>query len=509
MPGTTADSSTRTALEALQEELGILTDLQQAASLLSWDQHTYMPPGAASTRAQQLATLSKLTHERLTGSGVKDPLEALRDAEFAPDSDEAALLRLTRREVDRATKLPAGFVEEFARLRSSAQQTWAQARQDDDFGLFRPQLERILDMTRQEADYLGYQDHPYDALLDQYEPGMKTAKVKEVFAELRQATVALVHDIVEGGAPVSDAPLHQFFDESVQEQFGIEVVSDYGYDFTRGRLDLTIHPFAEGIGKNDVRITTRYDQHFLSTALFGTMHEAGHGMYEQGITDAYQRSPLGDAASLGMHESQSRMWENLVGRSDAFWQHGYPRLQELFPQLQDVSRRDFYAAVNRVEPSLIRVEADEVTYNLHIMVRFELELAMLEGRLSPAELPDAWNTKYEEYLGIRPASDTQGCLQDIHWAMGAIGYFPTYALGNIMSVQLYQAAKRAHPQLEDDIRAGRFGTLLGWLRENVHRWGAKYQPEELLRRATGSELDAKPYIAYLNHKFRALYQVEP
>ncbi len=522
---TTEAANVPETMKRLKAELAVLEDLSQAQSLLSWDQNTYMPDGAATARAQQMATLSKLSHERLTNPSVREMLSTLEsaapskdstesgaedDAESASDKeDDAALLEVTRRNVARAVKLPSDFVEDFTKARSAGQQAWIRARANADFALFAPHLDKILDFARRQADYLGYDDHPYDALHDLYERGSSTAKVRTVFAELRDATVPLVKDVVEKGRDIDDSSVHQPFGEALQEQFGTEVVKSFGYDFEHGRLDRTVHPFATGISKYDVRITTRYQPDFLNPALFGTMHEAGHAMYEQGIASRYDRSPLGNAVSLGIHESQSRLWENLVGRSYGFWEFYYPRLQEVFPaQLGEVSLDDFYAAINKLEPSLIRVEADEVTYNLHVMVRFELELALLEGSLSVQDLPDAWNAKYEDYLGLTPPDNAQGCLQDIHWSFGAIGYFPTYTLGNIMSVQLFEAAKRAHPELEKEIRQGTFTTLLGWLRGTIHQHGSKYEPSDLLQRAVGGELDAKPYINYLNTKFRSLYGVE-
>jgi carboxypeptidase Taq len=496
------------ALAELKARLATLTDLEGASSLLGWDQNTYMPPGGAEARAQQLATLGKLSHELLTEARVGKLLKELGGAGFAEDSDEAALLRVTQRDFDRATKFPADFVESFTRLRSEGQQVWARARQDSDFAGFAPTLERLLDYSLRAADYLGYEDHPYDALHDLFEPGSKVGAVKEVFAELRDATVALLQVLKEAGREIDATPLHGHFARDVQEKFGKRIVSDFGYSFEHGRLDPTVHPFASSSSKYDVRITTRYDETFLSQALFGTMHEAGHGMYEQYVDSSYDRGPLGGGASLGVHESQSRLWENLVGRSHGFWSHYYPYAQELFPDLGGVSLADFYAAINRVKPSFIRVEADEVTYNLHIMVRFELELALLEGSLKVKDLPEAWNGKYEDYLGVTPPNDALGCLQDIHWSFGAVGYFPTYTLGNIMSVQFFEAAKRAHPELADEIAQGNFETLLSWLRENIYRHGSKYEPADLLRRVTGSGLDAGPYIAYLSSKFKALYGVD-
>ncbi len=506
-----SQAPTPTDREALLRDfkvrLGIIADLEQAAALLSWDQQTYMPPGAAETRAQQLSTLAKIVHAHVTDPAMSEQLERLEQQNVAPGSDEAALLRVARRGYERASKLPSEFVEAFSRLRSQSHHIWAEARRENDFARFEPTLEKLLEFALRQADYYGYEEHPFDALHDLYEPGSTAAKVKAVFEPLKAATVALLGEIA-AGRELSDAPLRQPFNEAEQEAFAVKVIKDFGFDFRHGRLDRTVHPFAQSMSKYDVRITTRFHPEFLNAALFSILHEAGHGLYEQGIADAYQRLPLGSGASLGVHESQSRLYENLLGRSYAFWQHYYPQLQQHFPQLQATSLDDFYAAINVVRPSLIRVEADEVTYNLHIMVRFELELALLEGSLKVAELPEAWNAKYQAYLGINPPSDALGCLQDVHWAFAGFGYFPTYTLGNIMSVQLFEAAKRAHPEIERELGAGEFGTLLTWLREHVHRHGAKYEPHELLKRATGSELDAAPYIRYLQAKYRALYGVE-
>ena len=500
------ESTTHPALEQLKQHFAVLDDLKQVSSLLSWDQNTYMPAGAAQARGQQQATMSLIMHQRITDPKVERWLGELETTEL-PETD-AALVRLARREYDKATKLPADFLEAFAKQRSKAQQIWIEARQKNDFSIFSDDLKKVFDLSRQQAEYLGYDDHPYDALHDQYEPGSSAQRVKNVFEPLRDETVKLVKAIQNSNVTIDDSVLRQTYDESLQEQFAVEVVKGFGYNFEHGRLDRTVHPFAQDIGKYDVRITTRYTRDFLSSALFGTMHEAGHAMYEQNIADAYYRTPIGASVSLGIHESQSRLWENLVGRSYGFWENAYPRLQELFPQqLKQVPLDDYYAAINTVNPSFIRVEADEVTYNLHVMIRFELELELLSGALLVKDLPEAWNAKYQEYLGITPPSDTLGCLQDVHWSFGLVGYFPTYALGNLMSVQLFEAAKAAHPGIEEDIRQGTFGTLLGWLRDNVHAHGSLYEPQVLLKRATGSELDAAPYVRYLNRKFGQLYNL--
>ncbi len=499
---------TETAFQRFRQRMGVLRDLAQAAALLSWDQNTYMPDGAHEARGQQLATLEALAHERMTDPDLGGLIEELEGAGLPEDSAEAAMVRQARIEFDRATKLPADLVEALTRHTARARAVWARARHDDDFAAFAPELERMLELKRRQADALGYQDHPYDALHDVFEPGSTAARVKAVFEPLRDATVELVRAIGESQVEVDDAPLRQAFDEALQERFALDTVRAFGYDLEHGRLDRTVHPFATSFSKYDVRITTRYQRSFLNTALFGTLHEAGHGMYEQGIADAYYRTPLEEAVSLGVHESQSRLWENLVGRGLPFWQGAYGRLQRTFPgQLGSVDLQAFYRAINRVHPSLVRVEADEVTYNLHIMIRFELELALLDGSLAVADLPAAWNERYRLYLGVTPPNDALGVLQDVHWSVGLLGYFPTYALGNLMSVQLFEAARAANPDLDDDLRAGRFGPLLGWLRENVHAHGSRYHPDALLQRATGSALDAAPYLRYLERKYGAIYRL--
>ncbi len=355
---------------------------------------------------------------------------------------------------------------------------------------------------------MGYQDHPYDALLDQYEPGMKTAQIKTLFAELKAGTLPLLKAIVNSGVQVDDSLLHQPYDEAKQEQFGVEVTRAFGYDWQRGRQDRTVHPFCTHFGRDDVRITTRFYPDFLNAALFGTMHEAGHAMYEQGVDPELSRTLLSRGASLGVHESQSRMWENLVGRSRPFWQANFGRLQALFPQqLGNADVEMFYRAVNKVQPSLIRVESDELTYNLHIMLRFELEAAILEGNVQVADLAEEWHSRMDDMLGVTPPNDAQGVLQDMHWSGGSVGYFPTYTLGNVLSVQLWERALAAHPTIPEEIGRNEYGTLLQWLRDNVHRYGRKYEPNELIERVTGESLNVQPYMNYLRTKFGDIYGV--
>jgi len=498
------------SIARLRAHLTTIADLRSAAAFLRWDQETQMPPEGAGARAATLATLTRLAHDIFTSRDTGHLLEAAeRDAAaLDPESDEAALVRMTRRDYDRQTKLPADFVAEKARASSLSIQVWREARRRDDFAAFRPALQTMVDFARRTADYLGFADHPYDALLDLYEPEMTAREVDAIFARLREATVPFVRAILARGPVVDETFLAQEYPEDAQRAFGLRVAEAFGYDLRRGRLDVSAHPFATGFNINDVRITTRYQRRYLPSALFAIFHEAGHAIYEQGVSPSLDRTPLARGASLGLHESQSRMWENLVGRSRAFWERYYPLLQQQFPaQLRGVEPEAFYRAVNVVRPSLIRVEADEVTYNLHIMLRFELEQRLLEGALRVEALPQAWNERMAAYLGVTPPSDADGVLQDIHWSQGSIGYFPTYALGNIISVQLFEAAQRAHPGLLEEIRQGRFTALLGWLRQHVHRHGRKFLPRELLQRATGSPLTVEPYLRYLARKFGELYGV--
>jgi len=496
-------------LDELKTLLARVVDLNAAADVLEWDQETYMPDGAAGARGHQIATLRKLAHEFFTADEVGTLLEALAPATqgLDPVSTEASLVRVARRDYEKALKIPATLVAEMAEAVARGKQAWRKARATDTYATFAPHLERLIDLNVQKAEALGYDDCLYDALLDQYEEGMKTATVEAVFTDLRARLVPIVHAIAEREPP-DNRVLHQPFDKQKQWDFGLEVIKDFGYDFERGRQDLSTHPFTTSFSITDVRLTTRIDERYLPPALFGTLHECGHGLYEQGIDLALDRTPLADGTSLGMHESQSRLWENLVGRSRAFWQCYYPRLQAVFPdQLADVSLEAFYRGINKVEPSLIRVEADEVTYNLHVMLRFELEQAMVEGRVSVADLPELWNEKMEEYLGLRPETDADGVLQDIHWSLGALGYFPTYTLGNLMSAQLFDQAKKDLPGLDAQIAAGQFAALLGWLRTNIHHYGRKLEALEILERVTGEGLNAGPWLDYIRQKYGEIYGV--
>jgi carboxypeptidase Taq len=504
---TTNSSSTDDALTRLTERLATIADVGAAAAVLHWDQQTYMPPGGVTGRAEQLSTLSRLAHEMLSSDETGALLEASEAAGHERGSDGAATVRLVRRDYDRATRLPSRLVAELARATALAEPAWAGARAESDWQAFAPHLERILSLQREAAEHLGYEEHPYDALLDLYEPGARKAQLQGIFSELREGVVPMIDAIGASLSEDREAPLHGSFAEARQEAFGRQTITDLGYDFGRGRQDRAVHPFCINFGgPGDVRITTRFDPTWLSPALFATIHEAGHAMYEQGVDPAYTRTPLGGGVSMGVHESQSRLWENLVGRSRPFWHHYYPKLKETFPDaLSHVDAEGFYRAINAVAPSEIRVEADELTYNLHILLRFELEVAMFEDRLSVAEVPEAWNARMEEYLGVTPRDDAHGALQDVHWSAGIFGYFATYTVGNVLAVQLYERAVEAEPGIPEETARGEFGSLLHWLRENIHRHGSKYDPQELIQRSTGRPLKTAPYLDYLRDKFGELY----
>lgn len=494
-------------LRLLRERLATISDVYSAASVLAWDRQTYMPEGGVRGRAEQLASLARLAHEMLVSPETGALLDGAGEQE--PGSDEDALLRLARREHGRAIKLPARLVAETSRATALAEQAWIHAREKSDWPMFAPHMERVLALKREEAGYLNG-EHPYDAMLDRYEPGASTKRLRVMFDELKEGIVPLVRDVSARLGEDRTAPLRGEFDEAVQEQFGRDIISSFGYDWSRGRQDRAVHPFCINFGgPGDVRITTRFDPGLLSVAFFATCHEAGHALYEQGVDPSYSRTPLAGGVSMGVHEAQSRLWENLVARSRPFWSHFHPRLLTAFPGvLDDVDLGTFYRAVNAVMPSEIRTEADELTYDLHVLLRFELEVALFEQDLTVSELPEAWNAKMEEYLGVVPENDALGVLQDTHWAIGYFGYFPAYTVGNVLSVQLFEAAVERRPEILSEMERGEFGALLGWLRENVHRHGKKYEPDELIERATGRPPDTVPYLRYLQTKFGELYGLQ-
>jgi carboxypeptidase Taq len=493
-------------LRLLKERLATIGDLRSACSVLTWDRQTYMPAGGVEGRAEQLASLTRLAHEML----VSPRTAKLLDEAGEPDAgtDDAALLRLARREHERATRLPAHLVAETARATALAEPVWMRAREDSDWPLFAPHLERVLALKLEAAHRLDA-GHPYDAMLDRYDPGQTTARLRVMFEELKAGILPLVRDVTAKLEEDRAAPLRGDFDESRQEAFGRDVISRFGYDWSRGRQDRAVHPFCINFGgPGDVRITTRFDPEMFAIAFFGTCHEAGHALYEQGVDPSFSRTPLAGGVSMGVHESQSRLWENFVARSRPFWTHFYPRLREAFPDvLRGVGADAFYRSVNAVRPSEIRTEADELTYDLHVLLRFEMEVALFEEDLSVADLPEAWNTKMEDYLGIVPENDTVGVLQDTHWAIGYFGYFPAYTVGNVLSAQLFGAAIVERPEIPSEMERGEFGALLRWLGENVHRHGKKHEPDDLVEAATGRPPETPPYLGYLRTKFGELYDL--
>ena len=473
-----------------------------------------MPTGEAAARADQRSLIRSLAHGRVTGSDFRHSLGQFVELESGQVTrnnlqlHEIRMLEMTWRDWRHDVSIPVEFIRDLALLTSKAQQVWEQAREKSDFALFAPYLEKIVVMKRQEAEYLGYQDEPYDALIDIFEPGMTSRKLEALFNALRPVLVNLSTQIRQANRPNRRPILTQNYEESIQWEFGLEVLTDMGYDFSRGRQDRSAHPFTTDFHPTDVRITTRLNPNDLAMGLFGTIHEGGHALYEQGLDERYFGTPLCEAISLGIHESQSRLWENYVGRSRPFWMWYYPRLQKLFPgQLGKVSLDDFYAAINAVAPTPIRVEADEVTYNLHIMLRFDLERAMLNGSVAIKNLPELWNAKMQEYLGITPKNDAEGVLQDIHWSLGAIGYFPTYTLGNLYGRQLYEAARQQIDGLEDRIAKGDLKSLREWLHTNIYRVGRAKTADELMLELSGRSLSTEPFNRYLEDKYGQLYDL--
>ena len=497
-------------LNELKTCLVEVDDLQSAAALLYWDQSTYMPSGGATARARQTATLSRLAHEKFTAPALGKLLDDLQPCEerLLYDSDDASLIRVTRREYERAIKVPPAFMQKLYSHCSESYQAWTEARPANDFNKMRPYLEETLVMSRQLAEFFPGYEHIADPLIDFSDYGMKASDVRRIFSELRERLVPIV-DAITVQSPADDSCLHQTYPEEQQLMFGIDAIKRFGYDFERGRQDKTHHPFMTKFSLGDVRITTRSKEDDLGDALFSTMHEAGHGMYEQGIRMEFDGTPLANGTSSGVHESQSRLWENIVGRSKRFWNCFYPKLQaEFTDQLGSVSLETFYHAINKVEKSLIRTDADEVTYNLHVMLRFDLELDLLEGTLKVADLPDAWRERFQTDFGIIPPDDRDGVLQDVHWYGGTIGgVFQGYTLGNILGAQFFESALDDHPEIGSEIEVGQFGTLHGWLKENIYQHGCKFTASELVQRVTGNALQIEPYIAYLREKYGELYDL--
>jgi carboxypeptidase Taq len=497
-------------LQELKTRLTEVNDLQSAAALLYWDFSTYMPPGGAEARGRQLATLNQVAHEKFTDDTIGKLLDELRPYEtsLSYDSTEASLIRTTRREYERAVQIPASFVSKFSNHISLSYNAWMKARPENDFASVQPFLEQTLELSRQRAGFFSGYAHIADPLIAEFDYGMAAASIRTLFTDLREQLVPLVQAITEQ-PPADDSCLLQPFPETDQTAFGLDVIKRLGYDFERGRQDKTHHPFMTKFSLGDVRITTRFKDNDLREGLFSTIHESGHAMYEQGICVDFEGTPLANGTSSGVHESQSRLWENLVGRSRAFWRFFYPKLQAAFPQqLGNVPLDTFYRAINKVERSLIRTDADEVTYNLHVIMRFDFELDLLEGRLAVRDLPDAWGERFASDMGIRPHDDRDGVLQDMHWYSDMIGgQFQGYTLGNILSAQFMEAATNAQPTIPQEIEAGEFGTLHGWLKENLYQHGSKYTASELVERVTGGPLRTEPYLRYLRTKYGELYQL--
>jgi len=492
----------------LKTRLNEISDLGRAGGLMAWDQQTMMPAKGAAMRAEALATLGKVIHDKFVSPDIARLLDDLRAYEESQpyDSDDASLIRVTRRDYEKEARVPGELRADMLRTGALARQAWMQARQESKFDIFLPHLEKNVALKHKYIECFDEAENVYDILLDDFERDMKTAEVTQIFDDLKKDLVPLIAAINKKSDAVSDAPLHGKFPIEKQREFSLAVITRFGFNPDSWRLDPTVHPFASSQATSDIRITTGYYENFFSPALFGSMHECGHGLYENGVSPALERTPLCRGASLGLHESQSRMWENLVGRSRAFWKFFYPQLQTAFPDaFKKVELETFYRAINKVQPSLIRVEADEATYNLHIILRFELEQEMLNGKLALRDLPEAWNARMKAYLGVSVPNDAQGVLQDIHWSAGAIGYFSTYSLGNIISAQIWEKILAEMPDLYSQFERGEFMPLREWLREHLHKHGRKFTPRETMQKVVGGFIDVGPYVKYLKNKFGEIY----
>ena len=489
----------------LKTRLAEIHDLRRSLELLFWDQTVMMPPGGGPVRGQQLTTLDRIAHQKFVAEEIGELLEGLTQYESTLDydSDEASLIRTTRRDYDKARRVPAELAAEMTGAAAEAHDVWAKAREENDFPLFLPHLERAVELKRRYIDCFEGYDEPYDVLLDDFEPGMKTAEVRAVFDDLKAALVPLIAEI--GSLDGDDAFMSGPWPIDKQHEYSLEIIRRFGFDESFARLDLTVHPFAASSGTQDIRLTTRYKEDDI-TSIFTAMHECGHGLYEHGVSPTLERTPLCHGVSSALHESQSRLWENIVGRSREFWNYFYPSFQETFPEaVGDVDQERFYRAINRVKPSYIRVDADEATYNLHIILRFELEQEIFAGTIELKDLPEEWNRRFEEYLGIPVTTDTLGVLQDVHWSSGGFGYFPTYSLGNIVSVQIWEKALSELPDLPEQFEAGEFGQLHEWLQTRLYSLGRKFTPQQTLESVVGTPgIDAQPYIRYLKDKLGAL-----
>ncbi|MGK9254267.1 carboxypeptidase M32 [Paenibacillus humicus] len=502
------DPNIRTAVEqykALEEKIA---HLSMISSLVGWDQKVTAPKKGRDLFAKAIGTFRTEQFKLSVSEEMGSLLRLLSAPEVQADLDEITQAQLRERtaEYERFKKIPEDMYRDYVVLTSKANHAWEEARERSDFSLFQPYLEKIVDFNRKMAEIFGYDQHPYDALLHEFEPGLSVAVLDPLFAKLRESSVGLLERINRSGNKPSTAVFEQAFEVDQQKKFNHYFLPILGFDMNAGRLDETVHPFAQSMNTGDVRITTRYLQNNVRSAVFGTIHEAGHGIYEQNIDPRFEETVLSSGASFGIHESQSRFLENMIGRSESFWTYFYPKLQEHFPkQLEGVSQHDFYRAINSVQPTMIRVEADELTYNLHIMIRYEIEKALINGDIEVAELPAIWNEKMQEYLGITPANDTEGVLQDVHWSFGGFGYFPSYSLGNLYAAQLLNTILREKPDFYADIEAGRFEGIQEWLKDKIHRHGKLYTPEQLIRQVTGEDLKADYLVDYLEEKYSRIY----
>lgn len=496
-------------IEKLKEKLKDISKYHQIMSLMHWDLETGAPERSFEYASNTLGELSGKIYRMETSEEMGDLINKLTQKNEYDNLSEndKRIVDLVKKDYERYRKLPEEFVKDLTKTTSNAQKYWVEARKNNDFSIFQPYLEKIVKMSIQQAEYLGYEGNRYDALLDMYEPGMKTKELKGIIEDLKIRLVDFVNDLTEKGTKPEEDFLFEKYDLNKQKEISIKVLELMSYNFKAGRLDVAAHPFTIRINPGDVRITTRYQEKDIRDSFFSTVHEGGHALYEQGISNEFVDTPLYDGASMGIHESQSRFWENILGRSYDFWKYFYPEMQKTFDQLKDVSVEDFYKAINIVEKSLIRVDADEVTYNLHVMLRFEIEEALINERIKVEDLPKIWNEKMKEYLDIVPENDSVGVLQDVHWAHGSFGYFPSYMLGNLFSAQFYHKMKEEIPDYDKMIRRGDFSSILNWLRSNIHKHGKKYEPNELLRKVTGEKLNVDYFMDYLKEKYSKVYKL--
>lgn len=489
---------------AYKETTQKAADLNNASAVLGWDQEVYMPAKGFEVRGRQLATLASLAHEMLTSEAYGNQLQELAGRGDLAD-DEKRNVELSLEDYNKNKKLSAAFVEAITQQTSASYNAWIQSRKENKFSIYAPELDKMIQLKKQQASMYGYESNPYDALLDEYEKGASVALLDRVFGDVKQQLPVLL-DKIKTAQQVDDSFFLRNYPKQAQWDFSMDVLRAMGYDFEAGRQDMSEHPFTTSFAPTDVRVTTRVDENNYSSLLWSSIHEGGHALYEQGLPIEQYGLPLGAAASLGIHESQSRLWENNVGRGKQFWHHFYPKLQQYFPQqLNDISVEAFYKGMNKVEPSLIRTEADEVTYHFHVMIRYEIEKGLMNGDLFTEDLPEAWNGLYNKYLGVSAQDDKTGVLQDVHWAHGSFGYFPTYSLGSFYAAQFYQQAVKEMPTLTDDIANGRLLGLREWLRGKVHQYGRRYTSEELCKQITGTGLDFKVFMQYAHEKYAGIY----